>query len=515
MRKLLAVGLFLVLVCVFFVPSAFYAAEIGVNVNGRAVNFIGQEPIIIEGRTLVPVRGVFEALGFDVSWDGVTQTASISGREYLARIMVGSEIFTVNERIIALDAPARIIEGRIMLPLRNVLEGMGILVDWDAENAIVYIRDPLFAQAPVLIRAEQIQGRATTISVGSFGTNWSPYGINASYAIRQDGNLWVWGGSSATTSIIYWDVPMQIMEDVTAVAGNIYGAYIIRDNNSLWRVINTGWQRYYYDSPITPFVAYDKIMENVAYVSPGNSYTMAIDISGTLWGWGYNGYGQIGDGTSEYWDRPVRVMEDVVAVSAARTGRGRTFAIRSDGSLWAWGENSIGGLGTGMTNEGANPHPVRIMENVAAISASHETAMAITTDGVLWGWGWNISGQLGDGRAGLEHFQNPLPVQIMDGVIAVSTGALHTMAIRFDGSLWAWGSNEYGQLGDGTNMDRSSPVRVLDNIAKVSAGSTHTIALRTDGSLWIWGSNDEGQLGTGTFVSSNRPIRIIDRVKVW
>jgi len=518
-KRLLVTGFIMTLLVSIFMPFTF-EANIDVQVNGREVVFDGQGPVIIEGRTIVPIRGVFEALGFEIGWDAVTQTATLSGRGHLIRVGVGRDTFVVDGTIMPLDVPAMIIEGRILLPIRKVLESVDIIVDWDDENAMVRIRDPLFIEPIHPISAEQIRGTSTTISTGNFGTMWSSIGINASYAIKQDGSLWVWGGIFNRTPVgesimdIAWSEPVKIMENVRSVAGYVSGAMVIKNDNSLWRIQNNGATWWYEDSEPVPNISTRKIMENVAYVSAGNGYVMIIDTSGTLWGMGYNSSGQLGDGTTMYWDRPVRIMENVASVTASKIGWGLTLAVRTDGSLWAWGANAAGGLGIGITDITPSLSPVRVMENVATVSTANETVMAITTDGVLWGWGWNIYGQLGDGRAGITHFNNPTPVQIMDGVIAVSSGGLHTMAIRFDGSLWAWGSNEHAQLGDGTTTDRHSPVKIMDNVVEVSAGSTHTIATREDGSLWAWGSNTEGQLGNGTTISSNVPIRIIDGIRL-
>ena len=140
--------------------------------------------------------------------------------------------------------------------------------------------------------------------------------------------------------------------------------------------------------------------------------------------------------------------------------------------------------------------------------------MAITTDGTLWGWGGAGSrmidhrnfGQVGDGT----RIPRYSPVKVMDDVIAVSAGGDHAIAITTDNSLWAWGNNSVGQLGDGTNTRRTSPRRVMNDIASVSTGNFHTIAVRTDGSIWTWGWNMYGQLGDGTTQDRNSPVKIMD-----
>jgi len=192
---------------------------------------------------------------------------------------------------------------------------------------------------------------------------------------------------------------------------------------------------------------------------------------------------------------PAWVMDDVIEVSS---GDFHTMIIKEDGSLWGWGGNFYGTLGDG-TNE-TRRSPVWIMDDVVAVSAGYEHTMAIREDGSLWGWGSNFHGELGDGTTESRHS----PVWIMDDVVAVSTSSApdpgpslgHTMAISSDGSLWGWGANENGQLGDGTTQDRHSPVRVMQDVTAVAADSWSTTVLKTDGSLWQfrldWFNEDEG-----------------------
>ena len=151
---------------------------------------------------------------------------------------------------------------------------------------------------------------------------------------------------------------------------------------------------------------------------------------------------------------------------------------------------------------------VEASREAPTVSTGWGHTMAVRNDGSLWAWGSNMVGQLGDGTITSRHN----PVRVMDNVVAVSAGFDYTMAIRSDGSLWAWGLNESGQLGDGTTTERHSPVRVMDNVIAVSASLSHTMAIRNDGSLWAWGSNGVGRLGDGTTTNRHSPVHIMNNV---
>ncbi len=237
----------------------------------------------------------------------------------------------------------------------------------------------------------------------------------------------------------------------------------------------------------------------------GGAHSLAIKSDGSVWTWGFNGAGQIGDGTWPdvmYATTPVQVLTEVTDVAAADSA---SFAIKSDGSLWAWGYNEWGQLGDSTLGEVVN-RPVQVMTGVAGVAGGFIHSLVLKTDGTLWAFGNNSWGQLGDGPS-LNW--PPIPVQVpLTEVAAVAAGDVHSLALKTDGTLWAWGGNDYGQLGDGTTAVRRSPVQVLTGVAAVTAGPEHSLALKTDGTLWAWGANSYGQLGDGTTTDHAVPAQV-------
>lgn len=251
-----------------------------------------------------------------------------------------------------------------------------------------------------------------------------------------------------------------------------------------------------------------KILDNVSSVSLGEGHTAAIKKDGSLWIWGYNACGQLGNGApfgtrDNNINTPFHLMDNVVSV---KLGYVDSFCIKSDNSLWAWGKNACGMHGDG-TSVSRN-YPTKVMSDVATVEVRLWISAFIKTDGSLWMCGYNYHGELGDGTTQ----KRVSPVKVMDDVSAVSIGGNHVLAIKKDESLWAWGYNGDGQLGDGTTENKTTPTKIMENVAWISAGNCHSAAIKTDGSLWVWGENEYGQLGDGTKENKSTPIKIMDDV---
>lgn len=315
------------------------------------------------------------------------------------------------------------------------------LYGWgDDANCEIGDKDRKSKSNPVLVDGEYIQ-----IAIGS-GSN--------TVALKEDTSLWEWGDNCSSAGI--------------------------RTNPT-------------------------KTQTGFVQISAGHRFICGIMEDNSLWAWGRNTYGQLGTGNTDDQKVPIKIMDDVVKVV---TGDEHTLAIKTDGSLWAWGHNSEGQLGNGESGWSISQvSPIKIMDGVAKVAAGSEHSFAIKTDGSLWGWGDNMWGQLGDGTTK----DKTTPVKILDGITEVAAGDLFTLAIMTDGSLLTWGRNNYGQLGNGmTGGQEVIPIKIMNGVAKVTTGLNHSLVIKTDGSLWAWGSNSHGQLGQGTKNHSEIPVFVMN-----
>jgi alpha-tubulin suppressor-like RCC1 family protein len=295
----------------------------------------------------------------------------------------------------------------------------------------------------------------TTISTGG----------NHTLALKSNGTLWAWGynfagglGINSTTNSL---VPVQVG---TA----------------------TDWQS----------------------IIAGNFHSLAIKTNGTLWAWGYNDSGQIGDNTTVNRLVPIQIGT-ATNWKQVSCGEQHSLALKTDGTLWAWGNNDFGRLGTGLSGNLLIPTQVGTASDWEFISAGAGHSIAKKTNSSLWSWGNNTFGQLGLNSTA-AHISVPTVINTLIPWTTVSAGVLHNLAVKSDGTLWAWGNNSAGEVGDNTTTRRIAPVQVstATNWSHISAGYGISAARKSNGTIWTWGRNALGQLGDNTLIDKSIPTQL-------
>ena len=260
-------------------------------------------------------------------------------------------------------------------------------------------------------------------------------------------------------------------------------------------------------------------------IDVGVGNTVAIRANGTAWGWGNNNKGRLGDGTTTYRSSPVSVVGGFTDWVQVDTGNGHTVGLRANGTAWAWGGNDYGQLGdnTGGVFTDSRISPVSVVGGFTdwtQISAGYVHTVAIRSNGTAWAWGHAGLGRLGNNDSTTSRSS---PVSVVGGFtdwVQISAGNSHTSAIRANGTAWGWGINAYyfGAVGDNSNINKSSPVSVVGGFTdwvQVSAGGANTLALRANGTAWGWGSNGRGALGASIYGGRSSPVSVVGGFTDW
>jgi Ca2+-binding RTX toxin-like protein len=232
-------------------------------------------------------------------------------------------------------------------------------------------------------------------------------------------------------------------------------------------------------------------LSGVKNVAVGCAHSLAVKEDGTVWAWGSNYYGQLGDGTTTDRYTPVKVS-GLSSITDVAGGCDHSLAVKEDGTVWAWGDNLYRQLGDGTTTDRTTPVQVSGLSSVKNVSSGAYHSLALKEDGTVWAWGSNGAGTLGDGTN--IHRATPVKVSDLSGDKDVAGGFQHSLALKEDGTVWAWGGNGYGQLGSGSHSEyvRTTPGKVsgLNNVVGVSSGAVHNLAVKDDGTVWTWGRPD-------------------------
>jgi alpha-tubulin suppressor-like RCC1 family protein len=343
-------------------------------------------------------------------------------------------------------------------------------------------------------RSRRLGGYAALV-LGLAGTALSGAGTAQAGVIPTRHAVVVWGGNSNFT-------PQQLANSAGVVQVSAGGAHslVLSSDGTVWARGNN-WFGQLGNGTDTASSTLIQVpgLTGVVQVSAGGFHSLALRSDGTVWEWGLWGLGDDNLTPAE--------VPGLTGVTKVAAGDGFSLALRSDGTVWAWGNNYTGDLGDGTTTASSVPVQVSGLSQVTSIAAGIDSALAIRTQGVttvktVWAWGGNGSGQLGDGTLG-----NHLTPERVTGIQApsvagISVGEEFAVALGSDGSVWAWGADDAGQLG---NAPTASPVTrpvettgMDSGITQVSAGANHVLALKSNGTVLAWGDNSEGELGTGS-----------------
>jgi alpha-tubulin suppressor-like RCC1 family protein len=294
----------------------------------------------------------------------------------------------------------------------------------------------------------------------------------------------------------------------------------VRTDHTLWCWGFNGDGQLGYDTGGTPETTPGKVgsKSDWSAVTIGGA-TCGIRTDHTLWCWGPNGNGQLGDNTTgpdRFTPKQVGTRSNWASVSA---GASHTCAVRTDHTLWCWGGDAQGQIGDGAATAGNHVLPTRVgtRSDWSAVSSGYQHTCGVRTDHTLWCWGSDGDGQLGDGET-IGGQLAPHRVGSRTDWSSVSSGNRHTCGIRTDHSLWCWGGDGYEQLGDGAGGDfRPSPTKVGTqlNWSSIRAGTFHTCGTRTDHTLWCWGWNSDGQIGDGTSGTNRSIPKRVGSLKNW
>jgi alpha-tubulin suppressor-like RCC1 family protein len=347
-------------------------------------------------------------------------------------------------------------------------------------------------------------------------------GSTHTLAIHKDGSLWAWGRNYIGQLGLgtfdydphYRPTRVGVANDWVAVAAGIDFSLGVKADGTLWawgRNDNgqLGLGTADSDPHPTPTRVGNDSDWYTAYA--GYAHSQGLKNNGDIYAWGFNGFGQLGvrDDTAE---RHTPVLVDSLVTEIA-CGAYHTLMLTAGNYVWAWGYNYMGQLGLGGYDLSPHPMPLVVDTDYLFVAAGGWHSLGIKTDGSLWGWGLNEWGQLGVGNYTTLRYPTPTQAGSDKDWMFVSAGSHHSLGIKTDGSLWAWGDNYYGELGLGeafTGQYIPNPTRVGSDTGwvAVGAGDQNSLMLKADGSLWACGYNDYGKLGLGDTNSRHSPTRV-------
>ncbi|MGR6836663.1 RCC1 domain-containing protein [Syntrophomonas erecta] len=358
---------------------------------------------------------------------------------------------------------------------------------------------------------------------------------NHTVAIKNDGTVWAWGdgqgGMLGDGEKESRTVPDQVygLTEVKMVATGDNHTLALKNDGTVWAWGYNLSGRLGDGTKINSSVPVQVITDSatgtaltdVQMIAAGDGYSVALKNDGTVWTWGNNGYGKLGDGTTQTSILPVQVT-DLTNVKTIATGKEHSVALKNDGTVWTWGRNNFGQLGNGLSGSSERSTiPVQVMidpetntplTDVKAIAAGMRLSFAIKNDGTVWGWGASYDGKLGPAGPDGWNAHSCVPIQVigLTDTKMVAAGENHGISMKNDGTVWVWGYNNYGGFGIEGLQSSSMPVQLCEpaDLTMINAGYFHSFAIKKDGTIWSWGQNTKGKLGDGTTEDRAVPTQV-------
>ena len=467
----------------------------------------------------------------------VTAADGITAMTYAVKTIRLPQSFTFNSATdVPLTASALAPAGNSVNCVLNFAPVPGTILTMVRNTGDLPLRG-VFDNLPQWQRVELTYGNTTYVFVANY------HGGDGNDLVLQWGNTHLLAWGAGTNGQLGNGISVQSSEPVlvnmggvlagklvVAVAGGSHNLALCSDGtlaswgyNSNGQLGNSGSSSS--SLPVLVNTAGVLAGRKVVAIAAGGYHSLAACSDGAVAAWGYNYYGQLGNNSTT--DSNVPVLVDRTGVLAGKTvttlgcGSNHSVALCDDGTLATWGYNQNGQLGNNSTaNSGApvlvDTSGVLAGRSISAVSVSSH-CLALCSDGTLAGWGYNAYGELGNNST--TDSVIPVPVNrtgaLAGKIIAgISAGGVHSLAVCSDGTVAAWGNNNYGQLGDNSTTNRTEPVMISQtgalagkSVLAVSGGNNHSLALCADGSPAAWGYNFYGQLGNGNLVDSKTPVK--------